>query len=360
MVPVGTLKTSVAMLESYLLVSVILLVLITLIEVLIMFKAKSLLKSIFLMLLSSVGLFMLARFLTLFGYSNRLLMQIPPPLIFVSVLFLLSFLNHYEISKKTVVFSLFILVLNWGILAYFSLILDYPNEVIMANVPEFSNYLYIVRIIVTLLILILTLNFIQKIYRKYPSGNLYFRKLRTWSISFPILLIIIFCFSLTIFYSDNAFIRIRLFIVSFPFATLILLILFRPRFLNHLSLELLLKNPSANSQYFISDSDFMDSFFGKAYFLNPLASLDDMAYKFGISGTELYNYIYSRYTLSFNDLLNKHRVEYFIELVQARKYPHYTIDALAQLSGFSSRHHLYKPFQKFHGGTPSSFMNSIS
>ena len=109
---IGTLKTSVAMLESYLLVSVMLLVLITLIEVLFMFRAKSLLKSIFLMLLFSVGLFMLSRFLTLFGYNNRVLMQIPPTLIFVSVLFLLSFLNHYKISKKAIIVSLFILFLK--------------------------------------------------------------------------------------------------------------------------------------------------------------------------------------------------------------------------------------------------------
>ena len=196
MVLVGTLKTSVVMLESYLLVSVILLVLITLIEVLIKFKAKSLLKGIFLMLLSSVGFFMLARFLTLFGYYNRLLMQIPPTLIFVSVLFLLSFLNHYKISRKTVIISLFFLVLNWGILAYYSLILGLPSEVIVANIPEFSNYLYFVRITLPLLFLILSLNFIQKIYRKYPSGNLYFRRLRIWCISFPILLAIIFCFNL--------------------------------------------------------------------------------------------------------------------------------------------------------------------
>jgi AraC-like DNA-binding protein len=354
---VGILKASVSMLESYLLVSVILLVIITLIEVLIMFKTKSLLKSIFLMLLSSVGLFMLSRFLTLFGYNNRLLMQIPPTFIFLSVLSLLSFLNHYKISKKTKIISLFILILNSSVLAYYSWILNLPTDVVVSNIPQFSNYLYFFRITLTLFILILSLNFTHKIYRKYPLENLYFRKLRSWSISFPILLSIIFCFNLTFFYSQYAL--IRLFIFSFPCASLILLILFRPRFLNHLSLELMLKNPSANSQFSISDSEFMDCFFGKVYFLNPLASLEDMANTFGINGTELYNYIYSRYNLSFNDLLNKHRVEYFVNLVQARKYPNYTIDALAQLSGFSSRHHLYKPFQKFHGGTPSSFIYSI-
>lgn len=354
----GTLKTSVAILESYLLVCVILLALITWFEVLFTFKAKSLLKKNFLMLLFSVVWLMLARFFTLFGYNNRLLMQIPPTLICISVLFLLSFLNHFKVSKKTALISLAILVINLANLAFYSFILNIPIGVSLANIPIFSSFIYYFRLFLNLLFLFLSLNFIQKIYRKYPSENLYFHRLRSWSIFFPILLAILFCFNLTFFYPEFAFIRIIL--LFFPLVSLILLILFRPRFLNHLSLELSLKNSASIFQSSISDSDFTDLFFGKAYFLNPLASLEDMAKESGVNGSELYAYIYSRYTLSFNDLLNKHRVEYFVDLVQTRKYPHYTIDALAQLCGFSSRHHLYKPFQKFRGGTPSSFINSIS
>lgn len=358
MILADNLMINLLTIEESLIVTTLILVLITFFEVLIIFKAKSLLKSIFLVLLFSIGMYVSARILFLFGYTNRTLLQVPQTLIFLSILYLLSFLNQYKVSRKIVIISLLILGINFSLLAYYRWILDLPSDVIVANITEFSNYIYFFRFFLSLFIVIISLNYIQKIYRKYPSGNLYFRRLRTWSISFPIILVIILCCNAAYFHDEYHF--IRLFTLFFCFGSLILLILFRPRFLNHLSLELSLKNSSANFQSSISDSDFMDCFFGKAYFLNPLASLEDMANEFGISGTELYNYIYSRYTLSFNDLLNKHRVEYFVDLVQTRKYPHYTIDALAQLCGFSSRHHLYKPFQKFHGGTPSSFMNSIS
>ena len=54
-----------------------------------------------------------------------------------------------------------------------------------------------------------------------------------------------------------------------------------------------------------------------------------------------------------------YRVSYFIELAKSEKHNHYTIDALAQLSGFTSRHHFYRPFKKFHGGVPSDFLKSL-
>ena len=50
----------------------------------------------------------------------------------------------------------------------------------------------------------------------------------------------------------------------------------------------------------------------------------------------------------------------FIELVRSPKYNQYSIDALAKEAGFNSRHHLYKPFKKFHGGTPSDFISSVN
>ena len=64
--------------------------------------------------------------------------------------------------------------------------------------------------------------------------------------------------------------------------------------------------------------------------------------------------------MTFSNLVNKSRVDYFIELVRSPKYTNYSIDALAKEAGFNSRHHLYKPFRKFHGGTPSDFISSIN
>jgi YesN/AraC family two-component response regulator len=64
--------------------------------------------------------------------------------------------------------------------------------------------------------------------------------------------------------------------------------------------------------------------------------------------------------MTFSNLVNKNRVDYFVELVKSPKFKHYSIDALAQEAGFNSRNHLYKPFRKYHGGTPSDFINSIN
>ena len=50
------------------------------------------------------------------------------------------------------------------------------------------------------------------------------------------------------------------------------------------------------------------------------------------------------------------RVQYFLDIATSDEFINYSIDALAQEAGFSSTHHLYKPFKKFHGGTPSDFI----
>jgi YesN/AraC family two-component response regulator len=80
-----------------------------------------------------------------------------------------------------------------------------------------------------------------------------------------------------------------------------------------------------------------------------------------INSNELFqDQVLKIYNMSFSNLVNKSRIDYFLDLVKSSKYKHYSIDALAKESGFNSRHHLYKPFRKYHGGTPSDFINSIN
>jgi AraC-like DNA-binding protein len=64
--------------------------------------------------------------------------------------------------------------------------------------------------------------------------------------------------------------------------------------------------------------------------------------------------------MTFNDLINKNRVDYFIDIIHNPKYLNFTIDALAREAGFSSRQHLYKPFKKFHGGNPSDIVEAVA
>jgi AraC-like DNA-binding protein len=70
--------------------------------------------------------------------------------------------------------------------------------------------------------------------------------------------------------------------------------------------------------------------------------------------------IIQRYKMSFSQLVNKKRVEYFVALAKNPSYSHYSIEALAKESGFNSRTALYKPFKKFHGGTPIDLITAVN
>jgi YesN/AraC family two-component response regulator len=94
------------------------------------------------------------------------------------------------------------------------------------------------------------------------------------------------------------------------------------------------------------------------YYTKTEASLEDFSGVLKVKPATLSQFVQDEYDLSFNDLINKFRVNYFFEIVQDEAYQNYTIDALAKLAGFNSRQHLNKPFKKFHGGNPSDLLTT--
>ncbi len=119
-------------------------------------------------------------------------------------------------------------------------------------------------------------------------------------------------------------------------------------------------NFKRESEFAVNELDFINEFFTNVYFTNNEISLETMAKKMNVGTNDLYKFIYYKYSMTFNDLVNKNRVDYFIELINNPKYLNFTIDALAKEAGFSSRQHLYKPFKKFHGGNPSDLIDTRS
>ena len=137
--------------------------------------------------------------------------------------------------------------------------------------------------------------------------------------------------------------------------------LFRPKFLNSANLKVSLSdvfNKTANLEF--PNELFADIFVNKLFYLDSEASLENLAKALKINSDDLYRFIYDNYKSSFTDLVNQHSVSYFIDLVKSGKNANYTVDVLAQKSGFSSRHHMFKPFRKFHGGNPSEFIRSVT
>jgi AraC-like DNA-binding protein len=141
---------------------------------------------------------------------------------------------------------------------------------------------------------------------------------------------------------------------------MLLLIFYRPSFLNKSALKIALgESFNREPKFEVSELDFINAFYTKLYFTNKEANMEGLAQQLKVSSSELYRFIYNKYDITFNDLVNKNRITYFIDIVNNPKYKNYTIDALAKEVGFSSRQHLYKPFKKFHGGNPSDMIDSL-
>jgi len=60
--------------------------------------------------------------------------------------------------------------------------------------------------------------------------------------------------------------------------------------------------------------------------------------------------------MTFPELINKKRIDHFIELVSNKKFESYSIEGLSELCGFGTRHSLYRYFKKYHGGSPSDLI----
>jgi AraC-like DNA-binding protein len=111
----------------------------------------------------------------------------------------------------------------------------------------------------------------------------------------------------------------------------------------------------------LTDANFFVPFFQDMYYLNSRATIDHFCKHYGIAEFDQFNeQIIQRYQMSFSQLINQKRIEYFVSLAKDPNYAHYSIEALAKESGFNSRTALYKPFKKFHGGTPIDLIHALS
>ena len=62
---------------------------------------------------------------------------------------------------------------------------------------------------------------------------------------------------------------------------------------------------------------------------------------------------------SYYDFINEYRVTQFKKMVADSQYSRYTLTALAELCGFSSRASFFRSFKKSTGVTPNEYIRSI-
>jgi AraC-like DNA-binding protein len=90
-------------------------------------------------------------------------------------------------------------------------------------------------------------------------------------------------------------------------------------------------------------------------FLNPDFDLDMLSKLTGKTRNDLSAFFSQRGT-SFNEVLNKYRVDSFLEMAQ--NHPQYSLESLALDAGFGSRSTFNRAFKKEKGVSPSTFLRS--
>ena len=345
--------------------SVILLAVIVFLDVLIRFKSPLQLK-LYISSIVVIGIASPSIFSFLASGPDQFVLQI---LVFkgiggISLIQALTILYFQKYKKLANAYSIFTLVYLL-LLSYYSLTNEFlipKNNTITSvmdqrefdyNLPVFGktlSYIYLISSNAILAFYIYTILF------KYSHNNLYFRKVQHWTIAlffFIALMFMGFILSFILTRNNSTFQYVSIGGSLY----LLLIILYRPNFINKNGIKISFGQAfNRNPKNEIKSEIFNYHFFGNFYYRNREASTSDFAELIGVSKELIFNYVYQNYSMSFDELVNKNRIDYFVEIIKDPKFKNYTVEALALEVGFASRQRFYQPFKKYHGGNPSDLI----
>lgn len=340
----------------------------TLIDVIIKFRKPYNIKFNLIVLILCIGLSNYFQLIHVDFYTHKVFNFV------VKVFFTISFLQlitnlFFPHLKKNINILCFAMVV-FAIVSIISVIVNrYPiiSKTNLVYYNEISPYtegikvpliIDIFRLIFSIIFISTILYYCLKIIINFNHNNFYFKKIKyfTYAIVAYVILLLSFFVLRQFFSLHNSYLNI---IISFSLDLLILLVISnRPEFLNRSAQKLkLIYRFLPNKQLLVDSNNFNTVFFNQMYFLDKDAKVDCFAKLINVSKDDVLNYVQNEYGMDFDDLLNKNRIEYFIQLVRQPAYQNLTIDALAKEVGFVSRNAFYKPFKKFHGGNPSDLID---
>jgi len=238
--------------------------------------------------------------------------------------------------------------------------IDIRNEIVINKYTVINKFFGIASFLIFFYFLIYCS---IQLYKKRYTRNLYEKKMLNWVGSFIISLILIailqFVLFILIINGASTFLKDSILTSFFIRTSVLLFILFRPRFLDDDTIGV-----SFNDLYVKSNDvkfeDFEFLFYKNHYYLNMNANLDDFALKLNHDKEVVLGFIKTQLDQNFTELLNQNRVEYLKQLLRSKKYESFTIEALSEMSGFGTRRSMYNYFNKYVGMTPSEFINSIN
>lgn len=293
------------------------------------------------------------------GY-NMYLIETGRPFYVLSLINFFWILYKGRIGKKLMILEIFFITLT---LAYL-ILLDFNQKERFIPNPFYSEEFRIdrayIKILIGIFISLLVPYILIKTLKEHIAHNLYFEQFKKWS--YYLIFSLPFAFFIVIFLSNfNYEERYATMSLSLAQLMVLLFILFRPSFLNQrYSKKWQAVSFNATSKHLVKNDFFNETFYTKLFFLNKNASADELATLLSTTTEDLHAFVIQHYNMSLVDLINKNRVQYFIDMLTNSKSINDNLDILSQKAGFTSRHHLLKPFKKFHGGSPSDFIRSIS
>ncbi len=232
---------------------------------------------------------------------------------------------------------------------------------VIQHKPTFYQFIFIGTYLLLLLSAIIY-NGVQLFRNKIFTTNLYESKIKRWVLSYVVCLLMLFFINVLLFvtltkynyvlYNDSL---INSFIQRFIF---ILFILFRPKFLDDDKYSSSF-NQVLSTTKGLAFKEFEFLFYANHYYLQPEANMEDLALKLNVTKNELFIFLRDEIEENFTELLNKNRVEYLKELLKAKKYESFTIEALSEMAGFNNRRTMYNAFNKHIGMTPTEYIQSF-
>lgn len=340
----------------------------TLINVIIKFRKPFNIKFNFIVLILCIGLSNYFQLIQVDYYTHKVLNFVIKAFFTISFLQLITNLFFPHFKKFVNILSITIIV--FASASIISVIINHYPAISKSNLVyynEISPYnegikvpliIDLFRFVFSIIYISTILYFCYQIIINFNHNNIYFKKIKyfTYAIVGYIMLLLSFFVLRQFLALYHSYLNV---FISFTLDLLILLIISnRPEFLNRSAQKLKLIYRFLPAKQFLVDSiNFNTVFFNQMYFLDKEAKVDNFAKLINVSKDDVANYVQNEFGMDFDDLLNKNRIEYFIQLVRQPAYQNLTIDALAKEVGFVSRNAFYKPFKKFHGGNPSDLID---
>ena len=350
--------------------AIIIFSLIVFLDVLIRFKRPLNLKLIILSIIFAVLFSSFFQFIFDDKPAYFLIFAICKAIVIFELLNLFCFLYFFTLKKFIRFFTISAYISFFIIACYFhynGIVFSYADghgylgEILPMSTDFMPLYfINVFRLIYTIILFSFLIYFIYQIVFKINYNNIYFKKIKNFTISILIFIVSLFFVLLirSITKIDN--ILFNAFVLFYFRIFILLIFLYRPIFLNRSFATISLSNLFDIKQKIVNDSEFTINFYVHLYFINKNANIQDFAKISNVQVDDIKIYIKNIYGLSFDELIDKNRIEYFVQIIKDPIYNNLTIEALAEEVGYSSRSSFYKSFKRFHGGNPSDLISAYN